>query len=625
MLVTLSGRGEVERLFWPNIDWGQHLGELRLGIATIGRTAWLDESQWEHRQRYLEDTNIVETHAESSSLAASIVDFVDPERDVLYREITTTAKDARLVIYVRPEIDESVSYGAVYVDQATGALVFYRRGRAIAIGISPRPRSRAGRFDSVREHSLALSDAADGVVGEGPLEYGRVDGVLAAAMNDGRALCAVACATAPAAAIELVAVALADGAGGARKRREAADAATLATASMTGVSDDCRRLYRRSLLVFELVSDRETGAVIAAPEMDGDFDRSGGYGFAWGRDMAYAVLAYIASGQHSLARRGIRWLLRAQSKEGLWLHRHCSDGSLAPSWGLHQIDETGAILFAFEAAARVFPDLARDPALWVSTRAAAEFLCAFRDEETGLPLPSVDLWEERSSTHAYSAAAVFAGLRAAAHAANRHGLLAQSTRYEAVAADMRRGLDEYLWADGRYQRSYPAEAVVGNTVGNLLSYPGDIAESAKPSCRADDSALDASLLGLAWPFGIVDPASSRMRRTASAIEKRLATDDGGLRRYENDTYAGGNVWILTTLWLALWYRQIGDLEGHRRCLRFVVDRQTHMGLLPEQVARDGSPSWVVPLTWSHAMFVLATRPELDLIKSFAEQASPTPG
>jgi len=33
LLVTLSARGEVEKLFWPNVDHGQHLGELRLQRA----------------------------------------------------------------------------------------------------------------------------------------------------------------------------------------------------------------------------------------------------------------------------------------------------------------------------------------------------------------------------------------------------------------------------------------------------------------------------------------------------------------------------------------------------------------------------------------------------------------
>ena len=43
-------------------------------------------------------------------------------------------------------------------------------------------------------------------------------------------------------------------------------------------------------------------------------------------------------------------------------------------------------------------------------------------------------------------------------------------------------------------------------------------------------------------------------------------------------------------------------------------RQTSLGLLPEQVTRDGDPAWVVPLGWSHAMLMLAARPELALVR-----------
>ena len=42
---------------------------------------------------------------------------------------------------------------------------------------------------------------------------------------------------------------------------------------------------------------------------------------------------------------------------------------------------------------------------------------------------------------------------------------------------------------------------------------------------------------------------------------------------------------------------------------------TPLGLLPEQVTDDGEPAWVVPLAWSHAMLLLAARPELDIVRS----------
>jgi GH15 family glucan-1,4-alpha-glucosidase len=45
-------------------------------------------------------------------------------------------------------------------------------------------------------------------------------------------------------------------------------------------------------------------------------------------------------------------------------------------------------------------------------------------------------------------------------------------------------------------------------------------------------------------------------------------------------------------------------------LTYALSAQTKLGLLPEQVTAEGEPAWVVPLAWSHAMLLLAARPEL---------------
>jgi GH15 family glucan-1,4-alpha-glucosidase len=39
------------------------------------------------------------------------------------------------------------------------------------------------------------------------------------------------------------------------------------------------------------------------------------------------------------------------------------------------------------------------------------------------------------------------------------------------------------------------------------------------------------------------------------------------------------------------------------------------------VTDDGEPAWVVPLAWSHAMLLLAARPELDAVREATSLAS----
>lgn len=344
-------------------------------------------------------------------------------------------------------------------------------------------------------------------------------------------------------------------------------------------------LYERSLLVFDTLADRETGAVIAAPELDPDFVHSGGYGFVWARDLAFLVLAFLATRRRDLLAGALRWLPRAQEPSGLWLQRHWTDGSLAPSWNAHQLDETGTVLFAYEAAWRELRDETLDATLWPSARAAADFLLG-SIEAQGIPCETADLWEERDGCHAYTAAAIVGGLRAAASFARRHESERADT-YGVAAERLAAALDRCFWSDehGRYVR----------TLG--------------------DPTVDVSLLGLAWPFLAVDPHGPRMRATAAAVEGALGRSGGGIMRYEGDTYAGGNAWVLAALWLGLYRRQLGDDEGHARALEYAQRVATPLDLLPEQVTDDGKPAWVVPLAWSHAMLVLAARPELELVRA----------
>src|SRR5690606_4526920 len=119
-----------------------------------------------------------------------------------------------------------------------------------------------------------------------------------------------------------------------------------------------------------------------------------------------------------------------------------------------------------------------------------------------------------------------------------------------------------------------------------------------------DPIVDISLLGLSVPFAAIDAKSERMRGTAQVIEQRLTSPIvNGIKRYEDDSYAGGNPWILTTLWLAHYKFTIGNTNEAKSLLDWAIAHRTETGLLPEQVHKDnGSPAWVVPLTWSHAMF-----------------------
>jgi glucoamylase len=129
----------------------------------------------------------------------------------------------------------------------------------------------------------------------------------------------------------------------------------------------------------------------------------------------------------------------------------------------------------------------------------------------------------------------------------------------------------------------------------------------------EDGTLDVSLLGLCIPFEVFDAGDERMERTVEIVEKALdAPVTGGIMRYENDGYIGGNPWVIATLWVALYHIRKENYQQALKYFEWAVKSKTGMGLLPEQVSKDsGKPAWVTPLTWSHAMFVLVLTELID--------------
>ena len=610
LLATISARGEIERLFWPNVDHGQHLGELRLGIERVGTTYWLDDDPCAWEQSYADGSSVLRTTAQIQGSTVEVADLVTPAEPVLVRGIRSPDAE-RIVVRIAPRLDGDERSVAGYVDPGSGALVFYLRGVALAVALVAPDTRTTLRESNGRE---AMHDL---VVHRAP-----VDGSVSGELVD-EALVLVAFGATPDEAIARLRRPAAVGFDVLAAERSAYDRETIALARPASDEGAVGDLYARSLLVLEQLTDRQSGATIAAPEFDPDFEQSGGYGFVWPRDLGYVVLSFLAAGRGDLAVPALRWLAREQAPEGLWLQRYWTDGSLAPSWGLHQLDETGMVVFAYEAAWRELGDAALDRELWPSARAAADFLCGFIDEETGLPLPSVDLWEQTDGQHSYSAAATYGGLVAAAAMATRHEPTVAG-RYREAAERVRAAIEEHLWSDehGRYLRSrwVGRSDELGEEPPAMFDRPLRYPTRAVRSVDREDARVDSSLLGLCWPFRAVDPTSPRMRATIDAVARELRLSDGGVLRHEDDDYAGGNPWLISTLWLGLAERQAGDEAGLRASLEYTLARRTSLGLLPEQVTRDGEPAWVVPLGWSHAMLILAARPELSLVRDGAQLA-----
>lgn len=641
MLAAARNNGEIFRLFWPHIEFGQHLGHFWPGIRldfSEGQsfTKWFHLNIWESSQCYLENTNILETTLSSLTHQVKVIqkDFVFPHRDILARHYELKnegekSEKLHFLLYCAFDIEESILYDGAYLDFTNNSLVFFRRNIYLAVSGFGYPLSgyQCGRRGT---HSDPFQDASRGVLWGTRDNIRRSAGSLAWDMGEllpGES--------------KTFSLYLAAGHKEEQVRALLAEAASkedhqwleetrqywqgwLGAGSLPAGEVADQPAYQRSLLAMKLMTSKETGASIAAPEFDPYYLACGGYGYCWPRDSVYITAALDEAGHHDLGAKFYHFAGSVQDKDGSWQQRYFTDGSVAPTWG-KQIDQVGSVLWGYRHHYGLTGDVSFLEKIWSSLAAGAGYLTNNIDAN-GLPSPSFDPWEDEHAQSTYSAAAVFAGLKAASEIATVKGEREAAERWGQASETIREAIFKHQWSQkhNRFIRGV-----------NRKVYRGTYDDAAGRGERAftgtdptglyqthwvgEDERLDAALLGLAFPFAVLDPLDERMQATARAIEERLWNHDvGGLHRYEGDGYIDGNPWLITTFWLAIYYRMAGNRDRAEALYRWCLGQANRHLLLPEQADKNhGGPAWVMPLNWSHAMFVLthlALHDKLSMIR-----------
>lgn len=621
MLASLGRTGRLYRLWWPNIDMPQHVDAMRTGIKLPDNSSvsWFDSETdgWKHEIAYVPKTNIVSIGARSEQQPIQVesLHFAVPEQDMLVREyrFTNTSESAvsfEFIVHSSFLVSENRLYNTTTFNATADALIHFRHTYFFAFSsANVCTKFQAGLgWDSVQEGQLA-----------GNVIDMRPDGALSWRIEQLKAGDSVVIPLYIAAgrdeASSLAQLEIAKSKDSSEWVNETSDywRQYLAAAAPSPVAnEDMTDLYERSVLMFKLMADHQTGSIIAAPEFDETFSRCGGYSYCWGRDAAFITTALDKAGLGELSDRFYAWTLTSQSPDGSWQQRHYHDGSLAPSWGL-QIDEGASILWGMWQHYLEGHNIEFAKQVWPAVQKGASFLASFLDPESGLPRPSIDLWEEREASHTYSSAAVYGGLTAAASFAHLLGNNEAAEQWSSAANQISAAILESGWNEERNSfyrglnisvgASAYEEAVASGKDASII----ELDKGYRKYTLRHDPMIDISLLGISIPFNAVPKDHDYMQRTADSIEAALTVPGvGGIKRYENDHYIGGNPWILTTLWLAHYRIQTGSLDKARELLRWSIEHRTETGLLPEQVDKEtGATAWVVPLTWSHAMYVLA--------------------
>ncbi|QMV43908.1 glycoside hydrolase family 15 protein [Cohnella cholangitidis] len=624
MLVSLGQTGRMYRLWWPHIDYPQHVDEIRTGLklgTMPGGVTWFDdpEAGWQHAANYVPRTNayrVTSTHSDYP-ITVEQTDFAVPGQPLFVRGYRLTnrgheATDVEFYHYGSFRIMDNELYMTTEFVDKQDALLHFRHQYAFAVGSSE-------ECSGYQAGNGAWNGAASGNLNGNQIDM-QPDGAMKwniAAIGPGQSVeIPVYIAAGHSRNDALAALTSAKGKSYGQWYEEmvAYWSDYLANAApCPGGNEQIVALYERSQLAMKLMADEATGTIVAAPEFDEYFSRCGGYAYSWGRDAAFVTTAFNKAGLGSLSEKFYDWSITAQEPDGSWQQRHYHDGSLAPHWGL-QIDEGSSLIWGmWEYYLHSGEREAFLERVWPAVEKGAAFLVQYLDPETGLPKPSKDLWEEREAEHTYSAAAVYGGLTAASSFAKRKGKDQLAEAWNKAARQIAASIEERCWNESKNSYYRGLKLTVSKEAYEAAIARGErgyVQQRDKGYSRyvlEFDPIVDISLLGISVPFNAVAVDNPRMAKTADTIEQLLTSPKvGGIKRYEDDTYIGGNPWILTTLWLSHYRTLQGRYEDARKLLDYAVDHVTSSGLLPEQVDQEtGETAWVVPLTWSHAMFVLA--------------------
>mgnify|MGYP002604137418 CR=1 FL=1 len=364
-----------------------------------------------------------------------------------------------------------------------------------------------------------------------------------------------------------------------------------------------KQIYTRTILLYSLLVNHETGGISAAVEVDENLKQCGGYQYCWPRDAVFTTTAMdILKMKKEVEKFYKSFCKNTQSRNGMWEQRFFTDGRLAPCWG-YQIDETASVIVGVYNHYKVIEDKKFLKDNLKMCEKAINFLKKYVEDifqETNKCGISYDLWEEYEGVNLYAVSSIFASFNA------------MIKIYEELK-------EEFTKNRVKQENVNKEKETLRNLSVTLREYilKNFYDESKKSLVRnLEDKTLDISILGTVIPFELFSPKDKKILNTVERINMTLRTYTGGYKRFETDTYREGKPWIIATLWIAEYYLEIGEKQKAKECFDFVIKTSTEHGFLAEQVNNSTmQPDWVIGLGWSHAMFI-------ETLKKMIEKGMP---
>ena len=375
-------------------------------------------------------------------------------------------------------------------------------------------------------------------------------------------------------------------------------------------------IYNRTILLFPLLQNEETGGMAAAIEVDENREKCGRYSYCWPRDAIFMTKALDYLNMTKETEKFYNnFCKKTQSNNGMWEQRFYTDCSLAPCWG-YQIDETASVVFGvyehykytnsekflkdnLQMCEKATDFLKRYVKDWVES--------AFKNDGQGIDNSQIDLkdnlqahkyhvsydlWEMCEGVHLYSLASIYSAF------------VSMLKIYDVLGKDVSDFENNRLKQEKVEKSKKEIEKLQLEIKKYINKYLYD--EEKKSYVRnPEDKKMDISIIGAVTPFEVFKPKEKKVQNTIERINLSLRTYTGGYQRFENDNYMNGNPWPIANLWMTLYYLETGEKKKAKETFDFVIKTAGKHYFLGEQVDNETlKPNWVIGLGWSHAMFII---------------------
>ncbi len=626
LAVGLNEVGLVQDFYYPYVGLdnltNSRLGSHRIGIWVDGAFAWVDNKSWDVSVDFEVDALIstVKLHHKTLAVSLELKDLVDQKENIFTRHITITnnaerQREIRLFMHQVFQISRSGRGDtALYVPDDHYIMDY--KGRCSLL-ISGKHEEGSASFDQYAVGNYGIEgkegtykDAEDGELSGSAVEHGGVDSAI-------RFTTTVDPKQSKAIEYWIVASDSQFTAEKLHKKLKKSDLSQIYKDNRTSwhewfgqsanalhtIKPEYIDLVKKSLMIIKAHTDKRGGIIASGDSAIYNYGRDY-YSYVWPRDGAYAIWPLIRLGHYKEAKNFFNFCRDIITDDGYLMHKYQPDKSIGSTWHplLHndrkelaiQEDETAIVLYMLGEYHRYSDDSDFVQGLYETMiRPMANFMCSFTDEETGLPHPSYDLWEEKFLTSTYTVATVYQALLVASDFADSFGYPDDAVKWREQAESFRAASDVFFYPDRNYYRK-----------GCILS------TGEEPQLHYDNI-LDVSSVYGVMMFGYYSH-EEKLHDSVKALEKYLLdkSPSGGLPRYEHDQYFTtnppymGNPWFVTTLWLAQYYIRQKNIARAKELLDWSMKHMLPSGVMAEQVHPEkGDPISVTPLVWSHAEFV----------------------